>query len=246
MHVFESHRIAWNIMGRDDPWWSVWTRSDFKGTDLPASAKREFYESGVALVDSTLRSLNVSGGRVLDLGCGLGRLSLALASHFEEVVCLDQSYYHLKTAKKETFLYDRERASRLTFKLSSPRMLDVLDEGSFDFIISFITLQHMVTELQVIYIEHLCDVLKKDGKGYFQIPAHIPNQPRDVHCDHLDTDFSKTFPGGMEMHYTPLTAIRHHLRKRGCMILSHSENDHIGIYGSSSPGIFFKKTLTVT
>jgi SAM-dependent methyltransferase len=49
----------------------------------------------------TLSRYQLGGGRALDFGCGLGRMSFALSEYFEEVTCVDQSKTHLATAAEE-------------------------------------------------------------------------------------------------------------------------------------------------
>lgn len=90
--------------------------------------------------------------------------------------------------------------------------------SSKDYVLSFIAFQHMVTELQVVYMEQMCDVLRRGGLGYIQVPTRLREE--EGHCGHLDAAFAKTFAGGMQMHYTSLDELTRHLRDRGCSVIS--------------------------
>lgn len=200
LHVFEAHRIEWNIFGRDDPWWSVDTAVQ-RGSNVPPAVRATFYQSGDEWLSSArspaLPLLQAYGGlrsNALDFGCGLGRLSLTLAGYFDSVTCVDQSIYHLQRAKKETALHSPQRAAKIRFVLSGPNLLSAVQGNSYDYVLSLIALQHCVTELQVLkcrsrkpvfptrslpcrprqllYVEQLCDVLKLGGLGYIQIPTY--------------------------------------------------------------------------
>lgn len=155
LHVFEAHRIEWNIFGRDDPWWSVDTAVQ-RGSEVPPAVRTRFYESGDEWLSSArspaLPLLQAYGGprkNALDFGCGLGRLSLTLAGFFDSVTCVDQSIYHLQRAKKETALHSQQRAKKIQFVLSGPNLLSAVTANSYDYVLSLIALQHCVTELQV-------------------------------------------------------------------------------------------------
>lgn len=241
IHAFESHRIEWSVFGRDDPWWSVLTDHP-KGTELSMDKKSRFYETGRSVVDEHMQKIaakrQLHFQNALDFGCGLGRISLAVARLFEHVTCVDHSLYHLKKARDETHMQNATLAQKIRFVLSGPRLEEHLQKHSYDLVISFIALQHSVTELQVIYVEQMCDMLGKGGLGYIQIPTYLP-QNRETHCGHLDRGYQKDFPFGMQMHYTPLDELQFHLRRRRCEMVSSDVCDMTGSGVSSC--IFFEK-----
>ena len=237
-HVFESHRIEWSLFGRDDPWWSVLTDRP-RGNALTSAEKKSFYESGSQVVDLHLPKTGfLNNSRAFDFGCGLGRISLALARHFEHVTCVDQSLFHLKKAKAETRAQSEELASKVSFRLSGPNLFEFFKPHTYDFVISFIALQHAVPELQIMYIEQFCRLLVAGGTGYVQIPTFL-QQSQETHCGHLDPDFEKEFPLSMQMHYTAISTIEAHLSKAGCKLASSDECDMTGTGTSSC--ILFKR-----
>jgi len=238
--VFEVHRISWSILGRDNPWWSVLTAEEFRGTDPSAHVKDKFYASGDHDVDPVLELIKKEGveldfdGAVLDFGCGLGRVSMSLARFFKEVYCVDQSTYHLERAAKETALKDPTRSSKITFVLSDPRLLWSLDGKKFDFLFSHITLQHIIPTVQVIYIQQFCDAMKPGGYIYFQIPYEEWISP-------FDCTIKLEQHSGMMMYGIRRDEMNNHMRLRGCEFVA----EWIGNWGGGPDGrVLYRKTTS--
>ena len=81
-------------------------------------------------------------GRCLDFGCGVGRLTLALAAHFREVVGVDIAPSMLERAEKY-----KGPASNVSYVLNGREDLSQFPDGSFDFVHASIVLQHMSPRL---------------------------------------------------------------------------------------------------
>ncbi len=204
--VFASHQVEWNSMGKHMPWWSVLTGLP-KTADVSEHTKAEFYESGVQHVTGIARSAHLNDKMVLDFGCGLGRLAFAFANTFNSrVTCVDQSVHHLSIAQAEWAR--RKTSGTVEFVVSGPDLLSSMTLKQFDFVHSVIVLQHMVPALQTVYLEQMCDLLAPGGKGWIQ----IPHKTEDPGCD-LDESVRN---GGMQMHSTPIYAIKNLFRRRGC------------------------------
>jgi len=122
-------------------------------------------------------------GKVLDFGCGLGRLAFNFLRFATGVTCVDQSPFHLRQAAHEWKLRQEEYGSAgdIDFVLSSPDLLAAVNGRRFDFVHAVIVLQHMVPQLQAVYLEQFCDVLAPGGYGWLQIP--IVQQKVDEACD---------------------------------------------------------------
>lgn len=103
--MLEKTSQAWNQFGEDAPHWSVLVNDDFLPGTIDQNIDR-FYASGVGDVHFCLNSLRRAGipaerfERVLDFGCGVGRLSLALAQLADHVTAIDVSAGHLKLARE--------------------------------------------------------------------------------------------------------------------------------------------------
>ena len=105
--------------------------------------------------------------RSLDFGCGMGRLTAALAGYFRESVGVDISEEMIKLA--------RESHPNCTFVFNDQVHLSVFPDGYFDFIYSAIVLQHLPTEeIIAAYIRDFLRVLVPGGLLVFQVPSYIP------------------------------------------------------------------------
>jgi SAM-dependent methyltransferase len=96
-----------------------------------AKAKRE--------VDTFLlaRMHGVARGRILEIGCGRGRMTRVLAAVFESVVALDVS-------REATLLCRADvDATNVQVVLGDDRTVAVMPSGSFDVVFSYATLQHV-------------------------------------------------------------------------------------------------------
>ncbi|CAK9028690.1 unnamed protein product [Durusdinium trenchii] len=244
--VFTAHSIEWAILGKKDPWWSVISADEFRGkVDLPAEQKQRFYDSGKIHRDMILQDIQVNGSRpldnrsisVLDFGCGVGRLGMAFARTFAEVTCVDQSVFHLEIAKKEWQIQKESDSEARTFgqlnlKMSGPDLLAAVAAKRFDFVYSLIVLQHMISPLQIVYLEQLCDILKPGGQGWVHIPTLIPRGLASRPCD---VQLSKK-QGGIQMYHTPKVFLEESFRSRGCNVTV-LERGGIWINPSSTSGI---------
>jgi 2-polyprenyl-3-methyl-5-hydroxy-6-metoxy-1,4-benzoquinol methylase len=146
------HLIQWHRLGTYDPYWAVLPYADKRGGQWD---RAEFFATGEAEVENTfarLQALHLTArpGRALDFGCGVGRLTRALARRFSNVVGVDISAPMLAEARAAGQL------SNIEFILNQRSDLNTLDSDSFDFIYSNVVLQHMIPKLQVGYIQEFC------------------------------------------------------------------------------------------
>lgn len=135
----------------------------------------EFFRTGeqeIAGVLAALERLDLmpDRGRALDFGCGLGRLSRALASQFSEVVGVDISKEMIVNATRLNADHGDCR-----FVLNEHADLRSLPDDSFDLVLSLITLQH-VSDRRAIrsYIREFARVAAPGGLIVFQLPARMP------------------------------------------------------------------------
>ena len=130
----------------------------------------EFFATGEAEVSSVLNRCRELGiplkfGRALDFGCGVGRLTRAFASRFSECVGIDVSGEMVSQAQN----FNRE-VSNCDFVVNHSHTLPFPDE-SFDFVSSFIVLQHMSDEAEILgWIVEFVRVLRLGGTVVFQLP----------------------------------------------------------------------------
>ncbi|CAN5168072.1 hypothetical protein BH11PSE11_BH11PSE11_18310 [soil metagenome] len=167
----DRYRQQWEALGSYDPYWAV--ISD------PAKRrgkwnKEEFFQSGIIEIGDVLARLNALGltpnfDVALDFGCGVGRLSSALAKHFKRVLGVDISQSMLTEARSAN-----AHIGNIEFIHNIEQNLRVVDSGSVDFLYSNLVLQHMPRERQEIFIREFCRVLRPGATLLFQTPSR-PN-----------------------------------------------------------------------
>lgn len=165
----ERYRRQWEALGASDPYWAVLT--DPRKRDGRWD-KAEFFRTGdaeIARVMKTLARLGVTPrvGVALDYGCGVGRLSAALAQRFERVLGVDIAEAMLVQARAAHV----ERPN-IAFERNSGDSLVGVADASIDFVYSNIVLQHAPRKHQRALIGEFCRVLGTGGVLVFQVPAH--------------------------------------------------------------------------
>lgn len=110
MNIDELKR-DWNKLGRKDPLWAIITWPEKKGRRWRPD---EFFETGkreiAAVLEYTVSlGLPLNLKRALDFGCGVGRLTPALAAHFDHVAGVDIAASMLQTARKYNRFVERCR-----------------------------------------------------------------------------------------------------------------------------------------
>lgn len=165
-------RRDWSVLGAADPMWAVLVRgragggSDQGGWDLA-----EFLATGRADVAGTVAWLASLGRptrwqRALDFGCGVGRLSQALAEYADEVIGVDISASMLEMARR----IDRTD-SRCTFIHNDSADLGRFPDGHVDLVYSVLVLQHLPRPMIDRYLAELLRVLRPGGTAVVQVPT---------------------------------------------------------------------------
>src|SRR5688500_10455568 len=100
MADLEPLRALWDQLGREDPLWAVLTRPDRRGRTWDED---EFFATGRREIAEVLGRLPELPGesprRALDFGCGVGRLTQALAERFDAVVGVDVAASMIEEAR---------------------------------------------------------------------------------------------------------------------------------------------------
>jgi|SRR5581483_2432503 len=155
----------WTELGKDDPMWLVLTDETKRGNKW---SEEDFFATGRAQIQDVLRQVKDSGlqvnfGAALDFGCGLGRLSQALASHFQHVDGVDISQSLIDQARR----FNRF-TNKVEYHINIKTDLNLLPKSHFDFILSLIALQHIPSKHQLLYIAAFMEALKPGGVAFFQ------------------------------------------------------------------------------
>src|SRR3546814_10303317 len=106
-------------------------------------------------------------GRCLEVGCGVGRVTAALAPRIRSITAYDISRSHLKLAKEQL----KALGIRNAEFVSSADIADLRSLQPFDFIFSIIVLQHNPPPIIAKMIRSICQLLAAGGCAYFQVPT---------------------------------------------------------------------------
>lgn len=160
--------------GKDDPLYAVLSRKDAKDNQWDVE---EFFASGREEITDAMAYLsklgiNVNKGRAMDFGCGVGRLTQALCEEFDVVVGVDISYSMIESAEKHNKYVDR-----CEYRVNTTDDLAQLEDASFDFVYSNISLQHSPPEASSNYISEFFRVLRSGGVALFQVPSGPRHDP---------------------------------------------------------------------
>ncbi len=215
-----SLRTAWDTFGSRDPMWAVLTEPDRRGGRWDPE---EFFATGVREVDGVMALAGELGlparrGTALDFGCGVGRLTQALARHFDRVTGVDIAPSMLAEARR----HDPE--GRCTFVQNDAPDLALFPDDSFDMVLSTIVLQHMPPELSLRYVEEFGRVLRPGGLAVFAVPTGpsdtvVGRLYRVVPRPLVHAYVRRRFGAVMQMHGLPMEVLLPRLTRRGLVLL---------------------------
>lgn len=167
-------REDWEILGAADPLWAVYVTKEARGGGWDVS---EFLATGAQEVEeSWRRAAGVLGHALpraavsLDFGCGVGRLTTALAGHADFVIGVDISASMLDTANRVIPEAVRSRVSLIASE--SPQL--PIRTASIDLVYTSLVLQHMPTTLALGYVSEFMRILRPGGVAFIQV-AEAPD-----------------------------------------------------------------------
>jgi SAM-dependent methyltransferase len=221
--TLEQVRRDWTRLGAADPLWAVCVdRAKRRGRwDVD-----EFFATGRRHVEEAMDHLAAIGrapraDRALDFGCGVGRLSGALARYFTEVVGVDISEPMLERARA----LDRTEG-RCRFVLNEAPDLALFPDSSFDLVFSSIVLQHLSPPLARGYLREFVRVLRPGGAIVVDMPARtVPSlngllyryAPQPVL--RLGQRLVMRYPAPMRMHGMPVAEMTELMRSAGALVV---------------------------
>lgn len=162
---FDQDRRTWDHLGESDPLWAILTDPQERGNRWD---QETFLATGRREIDDLVRLVaerfpGMPRSCALDFGCGVGRLSRALAAHFDHVIGVDVAASMIRRAQELNA--DRRNCE---FILNERDDLSRVASGSVDFVYSNLVLQHIERPYAERYISEFVRVLSPRGLAVFQ------------------------------------------------------------------------------
>ncbi len=148
----------WDERARKDPFFYVDSARIWSGPDEFFAAGAESYDR---MVEPELRALGVdpSGKRLLELGCGVGRMTAAFAQRFGRVVAVDVSGEMLRLGRRYL-----AGVPNVDWVQVSGADLAMFPDGSFDVAFTHLVLQHIPDEATALgLVREMLRVLRPSG-----------------------------------------------------------------------------------
>lgn len=220
---FELSRKSWEWLARCDPLWAICTDPRKRGGRWTTA---EFFATGEREIEAVFRYLDRKGIAVtdrstaLDFGCGVGRLTRALASRMDEVYGVDVSPTMIRLATE----LNAGQSGRMHFVLNEERDLRRFADRTFSFIYSSIVLQHVPYPASLGYVGEFMRLLKPGGALVFQTPTldrstlawRLLRSAARQAVQRLRLPFGRFY---MEMSVIPEEEIGDHAKQEGVEIL---------------------------
>jgi SAM-dependent methyltransferase len=153
----------WDARAREDAWYFVDNRLEYRHPDL-----ERFWRSGEADLDELLGSTGMvlrATDVVVDLGCGLGRLTRVLAARAARVVALDVSGEMVERARALN-----AHLGNVSWLVGNGEDLGMLEAASADALVSHVVFQHIPDPRVTLgYVREMGRVLRPGGWAAFQI-----------------------------------------------------------------------------
>lgn len=170
--ILQEQKRDWDELAKTDPLWAVLSdpAKRFGHWDLT-----EFFDTGEREIEALLRRTHALGcapslESALDFGCGVGRLTRALAGRFQEVVGVDISEAMIDKARELN-----PSLAHVSFVVNVREDLGLFPDGRFGFVYSNIVLQHLPTRTMIFgYVGEFLRVLAPGGLLIFQLPGRLP------------------------------------------------------------------------
>jgi SAM-dependent methyltransferase len=156
-------RSYWDAKARENAMYYIHSQLDYAHVD-----EAEFWASGRDNLDRTLAPFGLEigpGDHVVEIGCGIGRMTRAIAERAASVLAIDVSPEMI--ARAERALGD---LGNVRFLVGNGYDLSGVDDQSADVVYSFIVFQHIPDpEITCGYIRDIGRVLRPGGWTDFQV-----------------------------------------------------------------------------
>lgn len=155
----------WKRWAQHSPYFAVLASSEYCDEHV-SKHKENFFRTGKQFVNDALAELSkfdpdAERQRVLDHGCGTGRLTIPLSQAFQEVLAIDISPEMLGEAERNA---RSAGCHNIAFRLADDRLSQVT--GSFNLVVSHLVLQHIPVRRGRVIFRELIDRVAPGGMFY--------------------------------------------------------------------------------
>lgn len=151
-------REHWNAFGGDDAMYYIATRDE-------AWTPEAFFASGAPLAAQVIDWLpgSLPRRRLLEVGCGIGRITLHFAAAFDHVDGVDIAPSMIEQAKAN------DPPANVTYAAVDGASLAAFEDDAFDVVFSALVFQHIPDESVVdAYLHEIARVLAPGGRAVLQ------------------------------------------------------------------------------
>lgn len=232
-HLLDRTGAFWTDIGSNAPHFSVLTEPEFLPDRLPGNLA-SFDAAGaldLAALLATLRRCGQDPARfrhVVELGCGVGRVTRHLARAFPRVTAIDISASHLAVAQQELAAAG---LGGVTLRQATPD--DPMPAEHYDLWFTRLVLQHNPPPVMAHLLERALRRLLPGGVAYFQLPTYRLGYAFNLR-DYLASPLGRE----MEMHVLPQDVVFRIVAAEGCRVLELREEPHACVRGPTVMGRF--------
>ena len=156
-------RRFWDRRARENPWYFINNTLSYANPD-----RERFWASGEHDLEVLLTKLGAElrpSDHVVEIGCGAGRMSRAIARRVAKVTALDVAPRMLDIAREQN-----PALTNVEWLLGDGVTLDGIADASADACISYVVLQHIPDpEVTLGYVREMGRVLRPGGWAVFQV-----------------------------------------------------------------------------
>jgi SAM-dependent methyltransferase len=239
-------------LGKGKPFHAALSESRYLAANLNDESREEFFQTGERHAERIYRVIRekVQPGfqpaRVLDYGCGPGRVLIPFARRSREVVGVDVSPTMLRKAYENCWKYGVP-----SVRLMPVDHMDSLEPASFDLVHSFIVFQHIPAARGEVILRKVVGLIAEGGVGAIHITfantqsalrrgAAALRQRIGIVHDLLNLVQRRPLSSPrMEMHIYSMNRVLEILYEADCSSLHIVFSNHCDILGAM---IYFEKT----